>query len=59
MLSKCRWLNGQHLRLLPNEEVATMFREQWVKAGILTESASSAFVDVSADEQQLPTNLAY
>jgi len=46
--AKYRWLNGQHLRLLPNEQVATMFREQWVKAGILTESASSPFVDVSA-----------
>lgn len=47
--TKLGWLNGQHLRLLPNEEVATMFREQWLKAGILSDSAPNTFVDVAVE----------
>lgn len=49
MFSLYRWLNGQHLRLLPTEDVATMFREQWMKAGILTESVPASFVDVGGN----------
>lgn len=41
-------MNGQHLRLMPTEDVATMFREQWLKAGIVSESVSGSFIDVSA-----------
>lgn len=47
--TKLGWLNGQHLRLLPTEEVATMFGEQWMKAGLLTESAPASFVDVAVE----------
>jgi hypothetical protein len=39
-------MNGQHLRLLPTEEVALMFGEQWVKAGLISEPAGP-FVNVS------------
>lgn len=39
-------MNGQHLRLLPTEEVASMFGEQWVKAGFISEPAGP-FVNVS------------
>lgn len=43
---RCRWMNGQHLRLLPTEEVASMFGEQWVKAGFISKPAGP-FVNVS------------
>jgi hypothetical protein len=41
-----RWMNGQHLRSLPTEELASMLGNQWVKAGILSEY-QEAFVNVS------------
>ena len=40
---------GQHLCLMLNEEVASIFREQWMKACILTESVPTSFVDVSGN----------
>jgi hypothetical protein len=39
-------MNGQHLRSLPTEELASMLGNQWVKAGILSEY-QEAFVNVS------------
>ncbi|KAG0605633.1 hypothetical protein M758_9G075200 [Ceratodon purpureus] len=47
--TKLGWLNGQHLRLLPTEEVATMFKDQWIKAGLLTESIPDSFVNVAVE----------
>jgi hypothetical protein len=39
-------MNGQHLRSLPTEELASMLGNQWVKAGILS-VYQEAFVNVS------------
>lgn len=47
--TKLGWMNGQHLRLMPTEDVATMFREQWLKAGIVSESVSGSFIDVAVE----------
>ena len=40
-----RWMNGQHLRALPSEELTNLIGEQWRTAGILTVS-SGPFIDV-------------
>jgi glutamyl-tRNA synthetase len=47
--TKLGWMNGQHLRLMPTEDVATMFREQWLKAAIVSESVSGSFIDVAVE----------
>lgn len=33
-----RWMNGQHLRALPSEELNQIIGERWKNAGIVTES---------------------
>eukprot|EP00246_Nothoceros_aenigmaticus_P003519 TRINITY_DN14694_c0_g1_i1.p1 TRINITY_DN14694_c0_g1~~TRINITY_DN14694_c0_g1_i1.p1 ORF type:complete len:314 (-),score=49.67 TRINITY_DN14694_c0_g1_i1:432-1373(-) len=36
--TKLSWVNGQHLRALPGDDLVNAFGEQWAKAGILSES---------------------
>ncbi|KAL7207122.1 hypothetical protein ACSBR2_019753 [Camellia fascicularis] len=36
--TKLRWMNGQHLRSLPSEELTKLIGEHWKSTGILTES---------------------
>ncbi|XP_038888402.1 glutamate--tRNA ligase, chloroplastic/mitochondrial [Benincasa hispida] len=36
--TKLRWMNGQHLRALPSEELTKLIGERWKSTGILTES---------------------
>ncbi|KAH7654915.1 Glutamate-tRNA ligase bacterial/mitochondrial protein [Dioscorea alata] len=36
--AKLRWMNGQHLRALPSEELVKILGERWKTAGILLES---------------------
>lgn len=36
--TKLRWMNGQHLRALPSEELNQIIGERWKNAGIVTES---------------------
>ncbi|CAL5321527.1 unnamed protein product [Camellia sinensis] len=36
--TKLRWMNGQHLRSLPSEELTKLIGEHWKRTGILTES---------------------
>ncbi|XP_010270569.1 PREDICTED: glutamate--tRNA ligase, chloroplastic/mitochondrial [Nelumbo nucifera] len=36
--AKLRWMNGQHLRSLPSEDLTKLLGERWKSAGILTES---------------------
>lgn len=36
--TKLRWMNGQHLRSLPSEELNQVIGERWKNAGIVTES---------------------
>ncbi|KAG6485653.1 glutamate--tRNA ligase, chloroplastic/mitochondrial-like [Zingiber officinale] len=35
--TKLRWMNGQHLRSLPPEELISIFRDRWKSTGILLE----------------------
>lgn len=37
---KLGWMNGQHLRAMPHEDVAAMLGECWVKCGLLNKEAS-------------------
>ncbi|KAL3624328.1 Glutamate--tRNA ligase, chloroplastic/mitochondrial [Castilleja foliolosa] len=39
--TKLRWMNGQHLRSLPSEELTKLIGERWKSTGILTESRGS------------------
>ncbi|KAL2455145.1 Glutamate--tRNA ligase [Forsythia ovata] len=39
--AKLRWMNGQHLRSLPSEDLTKLIGEQWKSTGILTESDGS------------------
>lgn len=39
-------MNGQHLRVIPTEEVSKLVGEQWKNTGLLTESEGT-FVEVS------------
>ncbi|KAL2479258.1 Glutamate--tRNA ligase [Forsythia ovata] len=39
--AKFRWMNGQHLRSLPSEDLTKLIGEQWKSTGILTESEGS------------------
>lgn len=36
--TKLRWMNGQHLRSLPSEELTKLIGERWKNTGILTRS---------------------
>ncbi|XP_059442191.1 glutamate--tRNA ligase, chloroplastic/mitochondrial [Corylus avellana] len=36
--TKLRWMNGQHLRALPSEELTKVIGERWKSTGVLTES---------------------
>ncbi|PON75207.1 Glutamate-tRNA ligase, bacterial/mitochondrial [Parasponia andersonii] len=36
--TKLRWMNGQHLRVLPSEELTKLIGDRWKSTGILTES---------------------
>ncbi|KAH9318491.1 hypothetical protein KI387_020260, partial [Taxus chinensis] len=40
-LAKLRWMNGQHLRALPVDELARLLGEHWKNTGILSESKGS------------------
>lgn len=44
---KTRWMNGQHLRALPSEELTKLIGERWKSTGILTES-EGPFIKVRA-----------
>jgi len=44
--TKLGWMNGQHLRSLPNDEIERMVGGRWVEAGILS-SESSPFVSAA------------
>lgn len=39
---KLRWVNGQHLRALPREEIEPLVVEQWLKTGVFTAPAFAA-----------------
>ncbi|KAL5562301.1 hypothetical protein UlMin_032048 [Ulmus minor] len=39
--TKLRWMNGQHLRALPSEELTKLIGERWKNTGILKESEGS------------------
>eukprot|EP00898_Chlorokybus_atmophyticus_P001590 jgi/Chlat1/2431/Chrsp17S00183 len=45
--AKLTWMNGQHLKLLPEDALHTMFGEQWLAAGLIN-SATSDFVPAAA-----------
>ncbi|EXB40441.1 Glutamate--tRNA ligase [Morus notabilis] len=36
--TKLRWMNGEHLRVIPSEELTKLIGERWKSTGILTES---------------------
>ncbi|KAK9102287.1 hypothetical protein Sjap_019541 [Stephania japonica] len=66
-LTKLRWMNGQHLRSLPLEELIELLGDRWKTVGILTQ-AEGAFVqeavellkdgiDLITDADQALTNL--
>ncbi|KAL3684264.1 hypothetical protein R1sor_002286 [Riccia sorocarpa] len=69
-LVKLGWMNGQHLRSLPVEEISKMFGEQWLRAGLVSRS-EGPFIDegavllkngtdiVSDSEESLKQLLAY
>ncbi|XP_039001859.1 glutamate--tRNA ligase, chloroplastic/mitochondrial-like isoform X2 [Hibiscus syriacus] len=42
--TKLRWMNGQHLRALPSEELSKLIGERWNSTGLLTES-EGPFID--------------
>ena len=44
--AKLSWMNGQHLRALPREELAAMVGARWAAAGLLAHPASP-FVDAA------------
>eukprot|EP00243_Klebsormidium_subtile_P004449 TRINITY_DN18434_c0_g1_i1.p1 TRINITY_DN18434_c0_g1~~TRINITY_DN18434_c0_g1_i1.p1 ORF type:complete len:618 (+),score=172.39 TRINITY_DN18434_c0_g1_i1:62-1915(+) len=46
--TKLLWINGQHIRLLPPEEVNSMLGQQWVSSGIL-KRPDGPFVDMAAE----------
>lgn len=46
--AKLAWMNGQHLRALPREQLAAMVGERWVAAGLLT-APRSALADAALD----------
>ncbi|KAG9456632.1 hypothetical protein H6P81_001140 [Aristolochia fimbriata] len=46
--TKLRWMNGQHLRAIPSDQLLQMLGEHWKNAGILTES-DGTFVKNAAE----------
>ncbi|KAK1424096.1 hypothetical protein QVD17_19408 [Tagetes erecta] len=64
---KLRWMNGQHLKALPTDELLKSIGEQWSSAGILNESegpfVEDAFklleggIDVITDAEKLLSDL--
>lgn len=34
----CRWMNGLHLRALPEDELVKTFEDRWKSVGILVDS---------------------
>ncbi|KAM7482828.1 hypothetical protein LguiB_007411 [Lonicera macranthoides] len=46
--TKLRWMNGQHLRSLPSEELTKLIGEHWKDTGILTES-EGLFIEEAAE----------
>ncbi|KAJ4980319.1 hypothetical protein NE237_031156 [Protea cynaroides] len=57
--TKLRWMNGQHLRALPSEELTKLLGEYWKSTGILTESEGlfiSEAVDLLKDGIDLVTD---
>ncbi|KAM1789885.1 hypothetical protein ACFX12_034002 [Malus domestica] len=46
--TKLRWMNGQHLRALPSEELTKLIGEQWKNTGLLTDSEGS-FVEEAVE----------
>ncbi|KAJ1395458.1 Rossmann-like alpha/beta/alpha sandwich fold [Sesbania bispinosa] len=44
--AKLRWMNGQHLRARPSEELTNLIGEHWKTSGLLTES-DGPFIDES------------
>ena len=47
-MKKLRWINGQHLRALPQEKLSQLLRDQLAAAGVLADGASEAFVNAAA-----------
>ncbi|XP_057964755.1 glutamate--tRNA ligase, chloroplastic/mitochondrial [Malania oleifera] len=43
--TKLRWMNGQHLKILPPEELTKLIGEHWKSTGILTESKGLFLVE--------------
>uniref|UniRef100_A0A0C9RI24 glutamate--tRNA ligase n=1 Tax=Wollemia nobilis TaxID=56998 RepID=A0A0C9RI24_9CONI len=66
-LAKLRWMNGQHLRALPVDELAKILGERWKSAGMLSESEGSFVheatellkdgIDLVSDSDQALANL--
>lgn len=55
----CRWMNGQHLRSLPSEELIQIIGSRWKDAGILTESGGN-FIQVGfVREIQCPCSICF
>ncbi|XP_077215734.1 glutamate tRNA synthetase isoform X2 [Tasmannia lanceolata] len=46
--TKLRWMNGQHLRALPSDELVQIIGERWTSTGIVTESGEM-FVKEAAE----------
>ncbi|KAM1001982.1 hypothetical protein FF1_002447 [Malus domestica] len=46
--TKLRWMNGQHLRALPSEQLTKLIGEQWKSTGILTE-AEGSFIEEAVE----------
>ncbi|XP_058070274.1 glutamate--tRNA ligase, chloroplastic/mitochondrial isoform X2 [Magnolia sinica] len=46
--TKLRWMNGQHLRALPSDDLIKILGERWKSTGILTESAG-VFVEEATE----------
>lgn len=40
LLYLSRWMNGQHLRSFPHDEIIKAFEDRWKNTGILQESES-------------------
>ncbi|OAY85606.1 Glutamate--tRNA ligase, chloroplastic/mitochondrial [Ananas comosus] len=45
--TKLRWMNGQHLRSLPLDELIEIFGDQWKRTGILVESEGTFVKDAT------------
>lgn len=47
-MKKLRWINGQHLRALPEEKLSQLIGDQLKESGALSADASAAFVSAAA-----------